>query len=182
MSCHGCSRTSGESIPSRGEQRSGSWKFSALTGESAYRFLSLFRSGACRSLRVGLSCIEMTTLPSKKLTPAQRVRSSDDFKRVYAARLSVRLPEITVAYAPNGLARTRLGLSVSTKNGNAVIRNRIKRVFRAAFRETRGVFPAGLDCVLIPNPKFKDYRAEVIAPVLLLAAQKIVQERSRARK
>lgn len=110
---------------------------------------------------------------SQKLSRAQRVRGSADFKAVYATRKSVRLPELTVAYGSNGLPLARLGLSVSVRNGNAVARNRIKRVFREAFRQTRHAFPAGFDYVLIPQPKFKDYRCAVIAAVLLRAAARV---------
>lgn len=115
----------------------------------------------------------MSESSSKKLGPALRVRRPADFQRVYTARQSVRLPELTVAYVANDGSRSRLGLSVSSKNGNAVMRNRIKRVFRAAFRETRHAFPSGYDFVLIPNPKFKDYQTRVIATALLRAAEKI---------
>ena len=115
----------------------------------------------------------MQTPPSVKLSRAQKVRSGTDFKRTYATRQALRLPELTVAYGRNGLALARLGLSVSSRNGNAVARNRIKRVFRAAFRQTRHAFPPGFDYVLIPQPKFKDYRCEIIAAALLRAAKMV---------
>lgn len=110
---------------------------------------------------------------AQKLSRAQRVRGSADFQAVYATRKSVRLPELTVAYGRNGLSLARLGLSVSVRNGNAVARNRIKRVFRAAFRQTRQAFPTGFDYVLIPQPKFKDYRCAVIVAALLRAAVRV---------
>lgn len=42
-----------------------------------------------------------------------------------------------VAFRPNGLDRTRLGITVTKKTGNAVVRNRIKRVVREFYRLNR---------------------------------------------
>lgn len=44
---------------------------------------------------------------------------------------------------------TRLGVTVSSKVGNAVARNRIKRRVRELFRTTRGEMPPGFDVVVI---------------------------------
>lgn len=42
-----------------------------------------------------------------------------------------------LAYRPNGLDRIRLGITVTKKVGNAVIRNRLKRIVREYFRHNR---------------------------------------------
>lgn len=50
---------------------------------------------------------------------------------------------------PNGRAHTRLGLTVSSKVGNAVVRVRLRRLLRELFRKRRMQWPAGLDVVLV---------------------------------
>ncbi|HLX64759.1 MAG TPA: ribonuclease P protein component [Planctomycetota bacterium] len=104
----------------------------------------------------------------------QRIRSGKDFQRVYAARKSIRAAELTIAYCPNGLAFSRLGLSVGRVHGNAVRRNRIKRVFRAAFREARHALPAGFDYVLIPRKGVVEYASAAVKAALIAAAKKIL--------
>jgi len=54
-----------------------------------------------------------------------------------------------VIYAPNDLGITRLGITVSKKIGNAVKRNRIKRVIRELFRLNKNRFPVGYDIVIV---------------------------------
>jgi ribonuclease P protein component len=44
-----------------------------------------------------------------------------------------------------------LGLSVSRKFGKATHRNRLRRLYREAFRLTRQQMPTGLDLILIPR-------------------------------
>jgi ribonuclease P protein component len=82
-----------------------------------------------------------------------RLLSPLDFKRVYDRRCSVSDAWIIIYGGPNELARLRLGMSVSRKFGDAVARNRFKRLCREAFRLTRAELPAGLDLIVLPRSK-----------------------------
>jgi ribonuclease P protein component len=83
--------------------------------------------------------------------PHEHLRRPADFRRVYDRRRSVSDARLIVYGCPNGLPHLRLGLSVSRKVGGAVIRNRIRRLFREAFRLTRHLMPTGFDVILIPR-------------------------------
>jgi ribonuclease P protein component len=83
--------------------------------------------------------------------PHEHLRRPQDFRRVYDFRRSLSDGHIIVYAAPNGLPHLRLGLSVSRKVGAATHRNRLRRLYREAFRLTRHEMPTGLDLVLIPR-------------------------------
>ena len=88
---------------------------------------------------------------SQRFRRHEHLRRSKDFRRVYDRRRSVSDYWLIVYACENGLAHLRLGLSVSRKVGPAVYRNRLRRLYREAFRLTRHELPTGLDLVLIPR-------------------------------
>lgn len=92
-----------------------------------------------------------STSPRKRLRLHQRLRESDDFRRAYDARNSWHGASVVVFFRPNGLPFSRMGVSVSRKHGSAVVRNRLKRILREAFRLDQAVLPSGFDYVLIPR-------------------------------
>lgn len=79
---------------------------------------------------------------------ASRMLKSDEFLRVKRHGVSARSGEILVAALP-GSSR-RLGIIVTRRIGNAVQRNRLKRIIRERFRRDPGPFPVG-DCVVVPG-------------------------------
>ena len=89
--------------------------------------------------------------PSQCFRPQHRLRTTAEFQRVFARRRSASDNLLVVYGLENGLPHARLGLSVSRKVGNAVVRNRWKRLLREAFRLQRSQLPAGLDLVIVPR-------------------------------
>jgi ribonuclease P protein component len=81
----------------------------------------------------------------------EHLRSQTDFQRVYDRRRSVSDNWLIVYGCENGREYLRLGLSVSRKIGGAVKRNRLRRLYREAFRLTRQDMPVGLDLIVIPR-------------------------------
>ena len=52
---------------------------------------------------------------------------------------------------PGQVSCGRVGISIPKKTGNAVQRNRWKRMIREAFRQNRDKFPPGIDWVIRPR-------------------------------
>jgi ribonuclease P protein component len=105
----------------------------------------------------------------------QHLRKGADFARVYALRCVARGRHLKVFAAPNQTDAVRVGLSVSKKNGNAVLRNRLKRLLREAFRLSRHELPGGLDLVLIPV-EARDTKLIEFQEALVRAVKKLAQK------
>jgi ribonuclease P protein component len=104
---------------------------------------------------------------------AQRIARRADFQRIYRAGSRARGALMTVVAAPNELGLTRLGLSVGKVVWkSAVRRNRVRRVFREAFRLEQHALPAGVDFVLIGStPRLEPELAAVRDELRRLAAK-----------
>ena len=99
-------------------------------------------------------CPSAMTQTARPLTfpHTHRMKTPAEFERCYARKRSASDGVLIVYACENDRSHPRLGCSVSRKIGNAVVRNRYKRLFREAFRLSQHDLPAGVDLVLIPRP------------------------------
>ena len=81
----------------------------------------------------------------------QRLLRTTDFRRVYAQRQSVAIGPLVMygAQQVTKLSHARIGISVSRRVGNAVVRNQWKRRLREAFRKVKTQFSPDLDVVVV---------------------------------
>lgn len=96
--------------------------------------------------------LAMQTMPGHELPAQFRLKSREDFARVFEKRVSAADGVLRMYAVEGNEAYPRLGLSVSRRVGNAVVRNRHKRLLREAFRLLRPDLPA-LDMVVIPHSR-----------------------------
>ena len=87
---------------------------------------------------------------SLRFLKAQHLRSEADFERVYARKCKAADGTLLLFIDRNDLGLTRIGLSVSKKHGGAVVRNRLKRLLREAFRLSQADLPSGFNLIAIP--------------------------------
>lgn len=80
-----------------------------------------------------------------------RLLRRSEFRRVYDEGLRRNAPLCTVFFRSNGLPQSRLGITVPARLGKAVLRNRLKRRLREAFRLNRSALPGGWDILVNPR-------------------------------
>lgn len=100
--------------------------------------------------------------------PHHRIRSGTHFSRAYRRGSRARGAILQVVLYEHSEPHTRLGLSVGKRIWrSAVKRNRVRRIFREAFRLEYPNLPSGCDLVLIPaapalDPDLSSTRAELV--------------------
>ena len=84
------------------------------------------------------------------------IKENREFKRMYAKAKSAVTPCMVVYCRRNRLGRNRLGVTVSTKLGGAVVRNRARRRLREVFRLAQPGMKQGWDMILVARARAVD--------------------------
>ena len=79
----------------------------------------------------------------------ERIRKRQDYLRIYQQGVRKTSTRFTIITCRSRTGVRRLGMTVSKKAGNAVQRNRIKRLLREFFRLNKSRLPASQDIVII---------------------------------
>ncbi len=77
------------------------------------------------------------------------VKTNGDFRRIYRKGRSAVCGGVVVYCLPNRQGKSRLGLTVSTKVGKAVVRNRVRRRFREIYRYHLAELKPGMDILMV---------------------------------
>ena len=94
----------------------------------------------------------------------ETIKENRTFRQIYRRGRSAVTPFLVLYCRPNRLGRNRLGITVSTKLGGAVVRNRARRRLREVYRLAQPNLKQGYDLVLVARAR------SVNGPYVRLAA------------
>ena len=98
-----------------------------------------------------------------------------DFQNVYKNGKSYANKYLVMYLLYNNKEESRLGISVSKKVGNSVVRHRITRLIREAYRLNKEKFSKGYDIVVIARAVSKDKSYKEIESALLHLAEHLLE-------
>ena len=87
---------------------------------------------------------------------SQSLKKNADFQIVYQCGKSFANRYLVMYVKENGLEINRIGISVSKKVGNSVVRHRVKRLILESYRLHEDMFNSGLDMVIIARTTAKE--------------------------
>lgn len=87
---------------------------------------------------------------------SESLKKNKDFSICYNKGISKANKQLVMYVYHNGMERNRLGISVSKKVGNSVVRHHLTRLIREAYRLNEEMFNSGLDIVVVVRPEAKN--------------------------
>ncbi len=97
----------------------------------------------------------------------KKIKESYIFRRAYKKGRSFVSPYVVVYALKNRHNDIRLGITAGKKIGNAVSRNRAKRVIAAAFRQVLPQIPTGYDYIIVARTRILTVKSTVVADSIL---------------
>jgi ribonuclease P protein component len=110
------------------------------------------------------------------LAKGERLPKPRDFQALIKGGNRTDSDCFAILYAPNGLGRSRLGITVSKRVGRAVIRNRVKRLVREHFRQHKGLFSDSYDVNVIAKGGIADLSSERVRGALDASVRDILKD------
>lgn len=86
----------------------------------------------------------------------ESLKKNTDFKNCYNTGKSFVNKYLVLYLCGNGLGRNRIGISVSKKVGNSVVRHRVKRLIRETCRLHEHEMAVGYDIVIVARVRAKE--------------------------
>lgn len=91
------------------------------------------------------------------------LKNNKDFLTLYKKGRSIVSRTVVIYFRKNGLPYNRFGITAGKKVGNAVMRNRAKRIIRQAYRENEILFPLGLDIVFVARKSAAEVKSDILS-------------------
>ncbi|SDY89485.1 ribonuclease P protein component [Proteiniborus ethanoligenes] len=97
----------------------------------------------------------------------QKLKSNRDFRKTYDKGRSFANKYLVIFFVKNNLENNRIGIAVTKKIGKSVVRNKIRRRIREAYRLNSGKVKQGYDIIFLSRANAKEVGYNEIESALL---------------
>ena len=101
---------------------------------------------------------------------SESLKKNKDFQFVYNKRKSCANKYLILYICENNTDRNRIGISVSKKVGNSVVRHRVTRLIRESYRLNEDLIKRGYDMVFVARAESRDKKYSEIESAMLHVA------------
>ncbi len=98
---------------------------------------------------------------------SESLKKNRDFQKVYRLGKSYANKYLVMYILENHTERNRIGISVSKKVGNSVVRHHLTRLIRESYRLNSNMFNSGLDIVVVVRTTARDENYHTIESALM---------------
>jgi ribonuclease P protein component len=95
------------------------------------------------------------------------LKENCDFRRLYGKGKSIQAPALVSYVMKNRAGICRIGITTSKKIGNAVERNRARRVIRAAYQSIENKVNGNYDIIFVARTKTKYIKSTSLETIML---------------
>jgi len=111
------------------------------------------------------------TLVIKYASEKIQIKKKHDFKKVYTQGKTIVGRLVVIYYKRSD--HTKIGFSVSKKVGNAVVRNKVKRILREICRNNIELFSSDYNFIFIARPKIKGFSYQQVEKEIIGKLRKV---------
>lgn len=90
------------------------------------------------------------------------IKKNEEFQKIYRSASSRANRQLVMYVVQTGAEKNRIGISVSKKVGNSVVRHHLTRLIRESFRLNENTLKTGLDIIVVARPAAKEATYQTI--------------------
>lgn len=116
----------------------------------------------------------------EEIIKTQSIKNDYEYRRIYRRGKSFVNPAVVIYILKNKKKINRIGITTSRKIGNAVKRNRDRRIIREAYRQLEGEIALGYDIIFVARGKTNSLKTQELLRAVrgIFVSAKLIEKKN----